>query len=75
MNKYDKAAVYLRGNEYQHAEADDNSLWVEVWCHDLSATTDIRVHEEQVDEYAAEYDTDPAKYDQLEKEYQEELRN
>jgi hypothetical protein len=72
MNKYEKAAVYLRGCESQHVETGKDSLWITVWKHHLSSATDIRVHEEQVDEFSAEYDTDPDMYDQLAKEFLKE---
>lgn len=58
MNKNDKAAAYLR-HQGHVARAILDGVWVAVWSQDLSDTTSLRIHDDEVEEYARAYDADP----------------
>jgi transcription elongation factor Elf1 len=69
MNKYEKAACVMSGLEGHYVEVSDDALYVSCWNAPLDCATDIRMHEEQVDEYSSLYDEDPQRYQELEKEF------
>lgn len=59
MDKYERAAPYLRGVERQFAEAageegtPDRGVWITCWCADLDVTTEVRIHDADVDTFAS----------------------
>jgi len=60
LSKYDKAAAYLRGIHHTFAEAcgvnDEEGVWITTWDADNERAHDYRLHETDVDMYAAKYD-------------------
>lgn len=60
LSKYDKAAAYLRAVHGTLAEAAGvntlEGVWITCWNADNDHATDYRLHEDDVNTYAAGYD-------------------
>ena len=60
LSKYDRAAAYLRVAHGTFAEAGGvdtlEGVWITCWNADNDHATEYRMHEDDVDTYAAGYD-------------------